>query len=216
MVARAKTNIPDLKQFDYNIRALERSLLFTKRNKYAPAISLGGNYNYELYRNGSGTEIPPTFGTPNDWNWNLQLGASLPVFQGGSRNAQVQQSKVQLLQLNTQRLNTERQIEQQVRSELENIRASYTNINLTKDAEEAVVKNFELVQDAYSKGTVTITQLLDAQNAAIAGQLNSATAIYVFLIDLLNMERVTGSFYMLMTDEEKSNYTNQLISFFNE
>ena len=107
-------------------------------------------------------------------------------------------------------------MEQQVRSELENIRASYTNINLTKDAEEAVVRNFELVQDAYSQGTVTITQLLDAQNAAIAGQLNSAIAVYVFLVDLLNMERATGSYYMLMTASEKEAYSNEMISFFSE
>ena len=101
MVSRAKASAPDLKQFDYNVRAQERSLLLNRRNKYAPAISLGGQYNYELYRDGAGTEVPPNFPTPKDWNWNLQVGASLPIFQGGNRNALVQQSKVQLLQLNT-------------------------------------------------------------------------------------------------------------------
>jgi len=120
-----------------------------------------------------------------------------------------------LSQLTTQRLNTERLIEQQVRSELENVRASYRNINLTQDAETAAVKNFELVQDAYSKGAVTITQLLDAQNAAISSQLNSANAVYIFLTDLLNMERATGAYYMLMTDEQRTDYVNKLETFFN-
>ncbi len=216
MVARGKANVPDLKQLDLNVRAQERSVLLNRRNKYAPTILLGGSYNQELYRGGSGTEIPELFGNPNDWNWNLQVGASLPIFQGGSRNALVQQSRVQLLQLNTQRTNTQRLLEQQIRSELENIRASYTNINLTRDAEEAVVRNFELVQDAYSQGAVTITQLLDAQNAAIGAQLNSANAVYIFLIDLINMERATGSYYMLMSEDEKASYSNELISFFNE
>ncbi|MFT7612672.1 MAG: outer membrane protein, partial [Parvicellaceae bacterium] len=214
-VERAKANTPDLKQFDYNVRAQERSLLLNQRNKYVPSVTLGGGYNYELYRSGAGTGFPLGFATPNDWNWNLQFGASLPIFQGGSRSAKVQQSKVQLGQLNTQRLNTERLIEQLVRSELENIRASFRNITLTKDAADAATKNFELIQDSYSKGAVTITQLLDAQNAAISAQLNSANAVYILLTDILNMERATGVYYMLMSEEQRTNYINQLESFFN-
>ncbi|MEP1777864.1 TolC family protein, partial [Reichenbachiella sp.] len=192
-----------------------RSVLLNRRNRYIPNFTVGGGYNYELYRSGAGTEFPTGFGVPNDWNWNLQVGAAIPIFQGGSRTAKVQQSRVQLTQLSTQRLNTERLIEQQVRSELENIRASYRNMTLTKDAEVAAVKNFGLIQDSYSKGVVTITQLLDAQNAAISSQLNSANAIYIFLSDLLNMERATGAYYMLMTNEQKTDYVNQLESFFN-
>ncbi len=212
-VARAKEITPDLKQFDYNVQAQERSVLFNQRNRYLPVFSLGGNYNYEFYRAGNG--VTPDFGeAPNDWNWNLQFGASVPLFQGGRRSSQYQQSRVQLAQLNTRRNNTERLIEQQVRSELENVRASYRNLELTKEAEEAVVRNFEIVQDAYSKGRVTITQLLDAQNAAISAQLNSANAIYIFLIDLLSMERASGSFYMLMTDEQKEAYTNDITTYF--
>ncbi len=215
-VDRAKQTTPDIKQVGYNVQAQERSVLLNDRNRYLPSVSLGGTYNYEFYRSGAGSEFNTALGpAPNDWNWNLQLGASLPIFQGNRRTAQYQQSKVQLLQLNTQKVNLERLIEQQVRSELENIRASFRNITLTQEAEEAVVRNFEIVQDSYSKGVVTITQLLDAQNAAISGQLNSANAVYVFLIDFLNMERASGSFFMLMTDQQKEDYINDITTYFN-
>lgn len=218
-VERARKVTPDLKQVAYNVQAQERSVLFNDRNRYLPAVSLGGNYNYEFYRGGagqSGFSIPGSDpAVINDWNWNFQIGASIPIFQGNRRTAQYQQAKVQLTQLNTQKVNLERLIEQQVRSELENIRASYRNIELTKEAEAAVVKNFEIVQDSYSKGVVTITQLLDAQNAAISAQLNSANAVYIFLIDFLNMERASGSFYMLMTEEQKTQYVEDITSYFN-
>lgn len=220
-VERAKQISPDLKQVDYNLAAQERSVQFNNRNRFIPTISLGANYNYELYRGGAGQDpldlsaIAP--GLPateiNDTNWAIQVGASLPLFQGNRRSAQYQQAKVQKMQLDTQRENQERIIEQQIRSELENVRASFRNITLTKEAEKAVVQNFEIVQDAYSEGFVTITQLLDAQNATISAQLNSANAVYDFLIDLLNMERASGSFYMLMTEEEKANYINKLSSY---
>ena len=216
MVSRANENSPDLLQVDLNIRAQERAVLLNQRNKYVPTLSLGGIYNYEFYRGGSGTEIPPPFMAPNDWNWNLQVGASLPIFQGGYRTAKVQQSSIELMQINTQRLNTERLIEQKVRKEMENVRASYTNLGLTKEAEEAVVKNFELVQDSYAQGLVTITQLLDAQQAARSALFNSANTIYIFLVDLLNLERPTGQYYMLMTEEQKEEFINQFIIYLSD
>jgi outer membrane protein TolC len=216
MVSRAQKYSPNLMQFDQNIRAGERTIILNKRTRYIPNIFLGGRYNYQFFRGGAGSEIPPSFGTLNDWNWNLQLGATFPIFQGGNRNARVRQSRAQLEQSKIQRLNTERLIEQKVRSELENIRASYTNLTLTKEAEEAVVKNFDLVQDSYSQGLVTITQLLDAQSAARIALFNSANAIFVFLIDLLNLERPTGNYYMLMTEDQKAEFINDFLTYISE
>ncbi len=217
MVQRAMEHSPNLSELQANVRAQERSLVLNQRNRYVPTISLGGNYNQEVYRGGAGTEFPEFFQpAPNDWNWNLGLNASLPLYQGGQRKALVQQSKVQLQQIELQKTNLQRLIEQQVRSEMENIRASYYNITLTQEAAEAVVKNFDIVQDAYSQGSVLITQLLDAQNASISAQLNSANAVYSFLIDLLNMERATGEFYMLFTPEQKAQYEADLFNFISE
>ena len=216
MVSRAREYSPDLHQIDYSIDAQKRNVKLNQRTRYIPNLALGGTYNYQFYRGGEGTEIPPAFGEWNDWNWNLQFGASLPIYQGGNRNARVQQSRYILEQTNFQRLNTERLIEQKVRSELENIRASYTNLRLTKEAEEAVVKNFDLVQDSYAQGIVTITQLLDAQNAARAALFNSANAIFVFLIDVLNLERPTGNYYMLMTNDQKEEFVNDFLSYISE
>jgi outer membrane protein TolC len=216
MVSRARKYSPDLLQIDHGIKARERTVVLNKRTRYIPNIFVGGRYNYQFYRGGAGSEIPPSFGSLNDWNWNLQLGATLPIYQGGNRNSLVRKSRVQLEQSKTERLNIERQIEQQVRSELENIRASFTNLTLTKEAEEAVVKNFDLVQDSYAQGLVTITQLLDAQNAARAALFNSANAIFVFLIDVLNLERPTGNYYMLMTEKQKSEFVNEFLEYISQ
>lgn len=216
LVQRAMAQSPDLASLEQNVKAIERSLLLNKRNQYIPNVSLSANYNQELYRSGSGTEFPAGFGQPNDWNWNIGVGASLPIFQGGRRNAMVQQSQVQVVQIGTQKTNLRRLVEQRVRSQMEQLRASYTTIELAKEAEEAVVKNFDLVQDAYSQGSVLITQLLDAQNAAISAQLNSANVVYQFLIDLLTMERATGSYYMLLSADQRTQFESALASYFSQ
>lgn len=214
LVATAMKQSPDLASLEQNVKAIERSLLLNKQNQYIPNVSLSANYNQELYRRGAGTEF--LFGDLNKWNWNIGVGASLPIFQGGRRKALVQQSQVQVMQVGTQKINLQRIIEQQVRSQMEQLRASYTNIELAKEAEEAVVKNFELVQDAYSQGSVLITQLLDAQNAAISAQLNSANVIYQFLIDLLTMERATGGYYMLLTADQRTDFESEIATYFSQ
>lgn len=216
LVERAHRLSPDLKVVEANVDVTKRSLLLNQRNQYVPNVSLGANYNYELYRGGAGTEFSEFFPAPNDWNWNISIGASLPIFQGGRRNNLVQQSKVQVDQIGVQKNNLERVIEQQVRSQMESVRVSYINIGLAQEAEDAVVQNFDLVQDAYSQGSVLITQLLDAQNAAISAQLNSANAVYQFLVNLLTLERVTGSYYMLMTDEQRAQYGADIVNYFSQ
>jgi len=221
MIEQALENSPNLAQLNANVKATERTLLLNQRNRYIPNVSVGASYNQELYRAGEGKDFELVFQDqtiavpePNDWNWNIALQASLPIFQGNRRKALVEQSKIQLQQIGVQKLNLERIVEQQVRAQMENIKASFTNIQLAKEAEEAVVKNFEIVQESYSQGAVLITQLLDAQNAAISAQLNSANAVYIFLVDLLSLERATGTFYMLLTEEQRADYNAQVIDFF--
>jgi outer membrane protein TolC len=214
LVEETMRNLPTLRKLSFDISAQERSRTLARRNLYAPTIALSGGTNYELYRGGAGTEIPVEFGSPNDLNWSLGVGASLPIFTGGQRKAQYQQAKIQTEILNTTKENLERQFEQQTRSALENVRASFRNIELTKDAELAASKNFELIQDSYSKGAVTITQLLDAQNAAISAQLNSANAVYIFMIDMFGMGRSTGQYYVLFTEEQKVDYAARLKEYY--
>lgn len=214
LVEETKKNLPTLRKLSYDISAQDRSRTLAKRNLHAPTIALSGGANYELYRGGTGTEFPVGFATPNDLNWSLGVGASLPIFTGGQRKAQYQQAKIQSEILNKTKENLERQFEQQTRSALENVRASFGNIELTKDAELAASKNFELIQDSYSKGAVTITQLLDAQNAAISAQLNSANAVYIFMIDMFSMGRSTGQYYVLFTEEQKIDYAARLKEYY--
>ena len=67
---------------------------------------------------------------------------------------------------------------------------------------EASQRNLDLVTDAYSQGTVSIIDLLDAQNAAVRTRQAEATAIYDFLIDMLEVERGLGKFYFLASPVE--------------
>jgi outer membrane protein TolC len=60
------------------------------------------------------------------------------------------------------------------------------------------------VGDAYSRGTVSIIDLLDAQNAALVADQVAANAVYDFLIDLIEVQRASGQLDFLRTPAERS------------
>jgi outer membrane protein TolC len=76
------------------------------------------------------------------------------------------------------------------------------------------LKNLDLVVDSYSQGLLNITQLLDAQNAALVTSEAEANSIYQFLIDLMELERAIGTSYLLHSREKREVFFNRLSDYF--
>ena len=66
-------------------------------------------------------------------------------------------------------------------------------------------KNYEIVQDAYSAGQANVTTLIDAQNNALATELQSNNAVYTFIQDFLNLERSIG-YFQFFGDASRKRY----------
>ncbi len=79
---------------------------------------------------------------------------------------------------------------------------SYNSIDLSKLAADAAAANLVLVTDAYSKGVVSIIDLLDAQNASLQAAEGADNAVYDFLVDVINMQRAVGQYDFLLSDDE--------------
>jgi outer membrane protein TolC len=92
-------------------------------------------------------------------------------------------------------------VETRMRSALYNAAASHSSIRLAMDAASAASENLELVTDSYSEGAVSITDLIDAQDAALAAQLQAADARYQFLIDLVDVLRAESNFNLLLQED---------------
>ena len=145
--------------------------------------------------------------------WNVGLGIQYPIFQGGQRKYEADQTQLNVLQLEDQKANLKNQLELRVRSNLEVAGASYYRVQRSQEAADAARRNFEIVQDSYSQGIVNITTLIDAQNASVQTELSAVNAVYQFLIDFLNVERSVGSYYSLSTQAEKDGFFQRLFDF---
>ena len=105
-------------------------------------------------------------------------------------------------------------IEQRIRSALFDAASTYTSIELSAEAADAAGKNLDLVTDAYSRGAVSIIDLLDAQNAALVADAFAANAVYDFLIDLMEVQRSSNTFDFFRSEEGREDWFERLRRFF--
>jgi outer membrane protein TolC len=213
MVEEGLGNAPELLAFDAAIAAQERSLTASKRSFFAPEIVFQGSV-VRPFRGGAssgGLVLPPDLlpgmevTPPNHIDWTLFFDISLPLFTSGERPAVRDQDIEEISRLRFERASTAERIEQRIRSALHRAGASYAGIRLAEQAAEAAGNNLDLVTDSYSRGAVSIIDLLDAQNASLVADEAAENALYDFLIDLIEVERSVGRIYLLVEPEERSN-----------
>lgn len=203
----------ELKQLDAVIAAQTRAMKIAQRKFWAPTVAAQGEWSNALSRSGAGSQAPAPGG---DTNWKIGLEASLPLFSGGERFAKVRQARQILEELQLERSAVAERIEQHVRSTLHWVGASRAAIRLSRDAAEAAGHNLELTTDAYSRGAVSILELLDAQNAALRSQQGAASAVYDFLIDVMEAERAVGGFNFFRDPVEVKAYFDRLDAHYKE
>ncbi len=198
---------PELKRLDAAIAAQKQVLRSANQAFWSPTITAEGEVTNFLTRAGAGSDQPALGG---DRSWTLGINISLPIFSGGGRVATRRKAQEDLTRLRLEREAARERIEQRIRSAMHVMGASYAGIKLSRDAADAARRNRELLTDAYSRGTVSILALLDAQNAALVSEQRAANAVYDFLIDLIEAERAAGRFTLLMDAEEVAAFFGRL------
>lgn len=204
---------PELQRLDASIAAQERGLESARRAFWSPTAALQGSLATTLARGGAGAERENPAG---DRYWTLGLDLRLPLSTGGARLAASVEAREELERLRLERQALAERVEQRIRAALHQAGASYAGIGLSEEAAAAAHQGLELVEEAYGRGAVSILELLDAQNAAIAAAEGSANAVYNFLVDLMEVERALGKFYFSATPQERDQFFARLEKFFAE
>ena len=195
----AKENAPEVKRFDYLIKAQNRQVTADRRAYYVPDVSLTSSLTENVSRSGAGSNLNGT-GIHDD-QWSIGVQATLPIFTSGQLKSQLSKSRNTHRQLLLQKEAEQERVETRMRSALYNAAASHSSIRLAMDAAAAANENLELVTDSYSEGAVSITDLIDAQDAALAAQLQAADARYAFLINLVDVLRAESNFDLLLQQD---------------
>ncbi len=208
-VEKGLENAPELAGIDSQLDAISRDVLARQRAFWAPDVSLQAQYTDSIDASGLGA------GTPLDEldDWSVSVNASWPLLDSGARRSQLSRARLQQQQLMTQRLATEQRVEQRIRAAMYAAQASYVNIDLSERAAVSSRQNLELVSDAYRQGTVSIIDLLDAQNQSLQADLAANNAVQDFLIDIMNYDRAIGSFDFLRPQSEQQEIGRMLTDY---
>jgi outer membrane protein TolC len=71
-----------------------------------------------------------------------------------------------------------------------------------------------MVTDAYSRGVVSITDLIDAQDTALSADLAMADAKYTFLTDFVAVLRAMSEFEILLEPAAREAWINRVEEWF--
>jgi outer membrane protein TolC len=208
MVEEGLANSSELDAFDSAIEAAQRGQRAARRQLYIPDFFLNAEVGQILSKSGAGSEpielpIPIDFPRVDDTTWSVGLFGALQLYAGGANRAASRKAQEELFQLRVERETAADRVEQRIRSALLVAGASFYAIELSEAAAQAALKSLDLVTDSYVTGAVSITELLDAQNAALRAGESASNAVYDFLIDLMEVERAISDFSFFQTHEER-------------
>jgi outer membrane protein len=202
---------PEIQGIDAGLEAVGRSVTTASREWWLPKIGVFGSVNHVFSRGGENSTPPPEFDF--DTTWEVGAQAEYPLFNGLGRVAENKRTREERARLEVERQSTVQRIDQRIRSSTHRAGASFAGIEQSLRASEAAFNNLDLVTDSYSRGTVSIIELIDAQNAYIVADESAANAVYDFLIDIIEVQRAIGRYDHMMSDEERAGFNNRLTQF---
>lgn len=214
MSEEALRNAPELVAIDAQIAAQARYRTATTRVLFVPDVVLFGDVLHRFWDDGAGSEFPSGFPAPKDTRWNVGVQLSLPLFAGGSRLSERSVAGAELERLRIERQDTAQRVEQRMRSALHQLGASRAGMKHTRDAADAALQTLDVVTELYSRGAISIIDLLDAQNNAFIANLEAADAVYDFLLDLMEAERALGVIQFFASDETRAGFYQRLDAYY--
>ena len=205
----ALKNSPELKSFDSLLNVNAREILSNQRGHYIPDVSLVAQAGRNIDQSGLGalTDIEKN-------SWSVGVQASLSFDLSGQRRTNTSRKQLEKKQLELQQQATAQRIVTVTGQALFNVGSSYPSIELSHASADAATESLALVRSAYAKGTVSISELLDAQNNALSARLLAADAEYAFLQDYIGLMRAAGDFKPLLDGRYSNQWFDRLIQHF--
>lgn len=213
-VFTALGNAPEIKQADAVLAARLRALSSAGRAYYLPDLALVSNGSTFTDKSGAGSLRIP--GAPDDESWSVSLQASLPLLTGGRRGAARSQARHEVRASEADKAAINDGVEARTRLVLHRTASSWPAIDLSREAQAAANENLANVTEAYARGAVSVTDLIDAQETALSAGLAATDAKYGFMTDFVNMLRSMGDFEILLDPASREAWYARVESWFRE
>jgi outer membrane protein len=177
---------PRLKALKETIMLREK-LVRQQRAGYFPALSAFGNYKYK-----GGDDEAIVSQSDLESYTSAGLKVNVPIFTGGETTAKLRQAQID--KLNAE-LDLKKEEEDRI-LELENAMADYDSyvgtLGANDDAVSLAGESFELSQELFKTGQISVSDLNDAELQLTTQRLSRYRTLYWLNITLAKIEQLTG------------------------
>ncbi|MGL5272619.1 MAG: TolC family protein, partial [Phocaeicola sp.] len=178
-------NNSTLKQLDLNTEMLEKTLKLQKAN-FLPTLSASFQYVYLSLNDNF------KFG---QYNWNpystLGINLTVPLYKA-SNFTKIKQTRLQMKQLEENKINTQRQLTMQATSYLDNMAASAEQVVSNKEAVFQATKGRDIAEKRYEVGKGTVLEMNSSEVALTQAELTYNQSIYDYLVAKADLDLVIG------------------------
>ncbi|MFB3894846.1 MAG: TolC family protein [bacterium] len=170
---------PDVRIFKNEREQLKAGLLVAERGHF-PTISASGNYSE------SGNT------TPLNYSWSGTLGLSFSLFNGFNTEAQIQQSKAKLRNLDALEQKMVQDVQLDVTTNYLNVKSGEEKIKSAQTLVDQAKESPQLATGRYQNGLGSFLDLSDAQVSYSNARISLSQSIYAYQINLAQLQKSIG------------------------
>lgn len=179
-------NNTTMKQFELNMKLLEKNVKSLKTN-FMPTLSMSFSYQYQSLYNSNINFFDYTWSNSSSLMFNL----SIPLYRA-SNFTKVKSARIQMRQLDWNRIDTERKLNMQVVSYRNNMTASSEQVVSNKENVMQAEKAVQIAGKRYEVGKGTVLELNSSQVSLTQAQLTYNQSIYDYLVAKADLDQVLG------------------------
>ena len=186
LVAAAQGARPERKALVARVAAADAATR-SEHGARLPQLALSGNYNY---LNPNRDIVPPTA----EWKdtWDLALGVSWSVFDGGRRSASEAHAKAQADAAREQLSDLDRSIRLEVTQQALVLRTAAMRLRVAERAVASAAESQRVASERYHAGVIPSSELTDAEIAHERASLNQTEARAALRLAAAGLERAVG------------------------
>lgn len=124
--------------------------------------------------------------------WTIAGVLKIPIFNGGRTISDIQRTKAQLDQIQSQIADLNNQIEFDVGSALLNLNSAAKQVGVARDGVDLAQKSLKLSQDRFNQGLTNNVEVVNAQDNLARAEENLIRALYNYNLARVSLTRAIG------------------------
>lgn len=184
-------NNTTMKQLELNRLMLQKNIKSLRTN-FMPTLGLGYSYQYQSMNNDSWNVFNYNYGSSSS----LVFSLSIPLYKA-SNFTKLKSNRIQMRQLDQNRLDTERKLNMQIMSYQDNMSASSEQVSSNKENVMQAEKAVQIAGKRYEVGKGTVLELNTSQVQLTEAELTYNQSIYDYLVAKADLDQVLGRDYII-------------------